>query len=122
MEVIQIGETTVGKGVGSYTLYDKKYKYAIQPITMQYYNQLDQTVSNDGLAPDLFVEDGYNTSRKEIGDTTEPLLLAALSWILPSDYYFENTSRAINNEISLTPIGEPSYVTEFNNKQYNESN
>lgn len=124
MEVIQIGENTVGKGVGSYTIYDKKYKYAIQPITMQYYNQLDQTVSNEGLEPDLFIEDGYNTSKKEIGDTAEPLLLSALSWILPSDYYFENVSRSrtFNNEISLTPIGEPSYVTEFNNKQYNESN
>lgn len=124
MEVIQIGETTVGKGVGSYTIYDKNYKYAIQPITMQYYNQLDQTVSNDGLVPDLFVENGYSTSKKEIGDTAEPLLLAALSWILPSEYTPENDmrSRSDINEYALTPVGEPSYVTEFNNKHYNESN
>ena len=124
MDVIQIGETTVGKGVGSYTVYDRNYKYAIQPITMQYYNQLDQTVSNEGLVPDYFIEDGYSIPKKEIGDTSEPLLHAALSWILPSCYSNENKnfSRSFINENSLTPIGEPSYVTEFNNKQYNESN
>lgn len=124
MDVIQIGETTVGKGVGSYTLYDKKYKYAIQPITMQYYNQSDQTVANEGLVPDYFVEDGYDTPKKEIGDTGEPLLHAALSWILPSCYSNDDIkySRSKKIENPLTPVGEPSYVTEFNNKRYDESN
>lgn len=122
MDVIQIGETTVGKGVGSYTIYDKQFKYALQPITMQYYNQSGETVSNDGLAPDIFIADGYSISKKNIGEDSEPLLQAALSVI--NGFVLDNSSLLLSRSgvSSLTPIGEPSYVTEFNNKHYNESN
>ncbi len=124
MEVIQIGEPTVGKGVGSYTISDHRFKYAIQPITMQYYNKNGETVSNSGLIPDFYIAEGYNVAKKNLGDLDEPLLNMAFS-IINSTPFTTNT-RQINSrsnfENSLTPIGEPSYVTEFKNKQYNESN
>lgn len=123
MDVVQFGETTVGKGVGSYTIYDKKYKYAIQPITMQYYNQLNQTVPNSGLQPDFFIEDGYNTSKKEIGDMSEPLLMSALRYIMGEALpVCASRSQEINTNIAPIPIGDPSYITEFYNKYRNESN
>lgn len=124
MDVTMIGETTVGKGVGSRNFSDNQYKYAIQPIIMRYYNSLGETTPDEGLTPDYYVSDGYSTPKREIGDTQEPLLNYALSLIVPTAYQFASTSRSINLELenSLTAIGDPSYVTEFNNKQYNESN
>ncbi|MCM1140599.1 MAG: S41 family peptidase [Muribaculum sp.] len=124
MDVTMIGETTVGKGVGSRNFSDNQYKYAIQPIIMRYYNSLGETTPDEGLTPDYYISDGYSTPKREIGDTQESLLNYALSLIVPTAYQFASTSRSIKLELenTLTPIGEPSYVTEFNNKQYNESN
>lgn len=122
MDIIQIGETTVGKGVGSYTIYDKQFKYAIQPITMQYYNQSGETVTNDGLKPDIYISDGYSVSKKNIGDIDEPLLKCALSTINSSVFNNNPLQQSHFIDNTLTLIGEPSYVTEFKNKYYNESN
>lgn len=116
MEVITVGETTVGKGVGSWTIYDSKYPYALQPITMRYYNADGETVTDDGIEPTVFVPDGYNTPRKEIGDLTEPLLAETMALIAPG---FEGTILRIGAKArftALTPVGEPSFVTEFRNK------
>lgn len=123
MEVVLIGENTVGKGVGSYTLLDKRYKYALQPITFQYYNKNWETIPLDGLAPDCYIPDGYSTPIRELGDTEEPLLKAALTLINTSmpPAQAARLSRS-ENEYHLTPIGEPSYVTEFYNTHYNEQN
>lgn len=123
IDVILIGETTIGKGVGSYTISNSKYRRAIQPITMRYFNANDETTPDSGLTPDYYIPDGYSTSKSELGDSSEPLLRQALNLISPSFALTATKSRADSNlGNSLTPIGEPSYVTEFNNKRYNESN
>lgn len=124
MEVITIGEQTVGKGVGSWNIADPRYQYSLQPITMRYYNADNETTPDTGLVPDLFVPDGYSTNIRAIGDINEPLLAAALSLIASPAAYTLGTpeSRSSNIENSLTPVGEPSYVTEYKNKHYNESN
>ena len=123
MEVVQLGETTVGKGVGSYTISSKNYKYAIQPITMQYYNRNKDTVPTEGLTPDYYIPDGYKISKKNIGDIDEPLLKAALSIIRTSVLSTEILQISSTNfDNSFIPIDEPSYITEFKNKHYNESN
>lgn len=122
MEVMTIGETTVGKGVGSWNISDPKYQYSIQPITMRYYNAQSETTPDDGIIPDIYVPDGYTVRKKEIGDISETLLNAALSIILSQPMTDTKNIRNSHSENSLTPIGEPSYVTEFNNKHYNESN
>ena len=90
---------------------------------MQYFNQNEDTVSNEGLVPDYYIPDGYNISKNDIGDIEEPLLKAALSLINTSAIPVQMSyrSRSIFDN-SLIPIGEPSYVTEFKNKHYNESN
>lgn len=122
-DVIVIGETTVGKGVGSRNFSANKYKYSLQPIIMRYYNAKGETTPDSGIVPDYYIPDGYNALKKEIGDIEEPLLRSALDIIcgisMPT---INKKSKSDNVENSLTPIGEPSYVTEFNKKQYNESN
>lgn len=123
IDITVVGEQTVGKGVGSWLIYDPKYKYAIQPITMRYYNSLKETTPDEGLIPDIYVKDGYSVNVKDIGDMEEQLLNIALTSIRSKSLVRQSSrNQIILDENSLTPIGEPSYVTEFNNKQYNESN
>lgn len=121
MDVITIGERTVGKGVGSWTISDAKYNYAIQPITMRYYNAANETTPDDGIAVDYLISDGYSISKKEIGNVDEPLLHCALTLISSDEYIHMETrtrSEFQNENIMLTPIGEPSFITEFNKKQH----
>lgn len=124
MDVIVIGETTVGKGVGSWTISDPRFRYAIQPITMRYYNADGYSTPDTGIEPDIYAADGYLTGKLEIGDENERLLKIALAHIKGEALQSNIAARSLNIEIdnSLTPIGEPSYITEFNNKHYNESN
>lgn len=124
MDVTVIGETTVGKGVGSWTISDPRFRYAIQPITMRYYNADGYSTPDSGIEPDIYAADGYLTGKLEIGDSNERLLRIALNDIKGEKLQTNLAARSLNIEIenSLTPIGEPSYITEFNNKHYNESN
>lgn len=124
INVVSIGEQTVGKGVGSWLISNSKYKYAIQPITMRYYNSLKETTPDEGIMPDLYIEDGYSVNVKDIGDKNERLLKIALAHIKGEVLQSNIRTRSLNIELDnfLIPIGEPSYVTEFNNKHYNESN
>lgn len=124
MEVTVIGERTVGKGVGSWTIADSRFQYAIQPITMRYYNADGYSTPETGIEPDIYAPDGYLTGKLEIGDTKERLLKIALAYIKGETLQSDIATRSYNieTERSLTPIGEPSYITEFNNKHYNENN
>ncbi len=118
MEVTLIGETTVGKGVGSWAIANSEYRYAIQPITMRYYNAQGESTPDDGLSPDYFIPDGYATREKELGDIHEPLLHQALQLICPDWFPPMPTGRNVQPKAySLTPVGLPSYVTEYNQKQ-----
>lgn len=115
MPVILIGETTVGKGVGSWTISNPQYYYALQPITMRYYNANGETTPDEGLEVDYPVPGGYSTVRSEIGNITEPLLHKALSVItgisIPRIQTVGN-----NNSGGLEAVGEPSFVTEFQSR------
>lgn len=124
MEVVVIGEPTVGKGVGSWTIYDSKYKYAIQPITMRYYNALDETTPDEGLAPDYYVTDVYTTPKRDIGNKNELLLNTAINIILGQSNITTSVDKiTLRLDVDgLRPIGEPSFVTEFRNKQFREMN
>lgn len=94
MDVVIIGEQTYGKGVGSWTIRDSRYKYQLQPITMRYHNALMETTPDDGLAVDYYIPDGFSTSKKELGDTSEPLLAKALELILGKDKTYKNQTKS----------------------------
>lgn len=124
IEVVVIGDTTVGKGVGSWTISSHKYRYAIQPITMRYYNAIDESTPDTGIVPDYYIPDGYTTPKRSLGDVEEPLLRQALSLIAPERISQEPLTISTPSHVkenSLIPVGEPSYVIEFKNKHYNEN-
>lgn len=78
MNVVVIGTQTCGKDVGSYTIVDNNYKYLLQPITFKYYNSKMESTPEEGLIPDVIVEDDKKVKR---GNVEEALLKAALKFI-----------------------------------------
>jgi len=90
IEVIQIGDATVGKNVGSVTLYDSpsfgkqgrsnRHKYAMQPICFKIVNSAGFGEYENGLTPTTpQIEDLGNLG--VLGEPTEPLLSIAISQI-----------------------------------------
>jgi carboxyl-terminal processing protease len=90
INVIQIGETTVGKNVGSNTIYDSpslskvqinpSHKYAMQPLTFKITNALNFGDYTAGLTP-TFQQKEYIDTYGILGDPSEPLLNLAISKI-----------------------------------------
>ena len=90
MTVITVGETTYGKNVGSYTVYDspdftsknvnQNHTNAMQPITFKIFNKLDQSDYTHGFTPDYEVVE-YASDMKPFGDLEEPLLKSTLDII-----------------------------------------
>lgn len=119
INVVTIGDESVGKSQASVTLYDSedfgkdganpKHKYAIQPLVYESVNANDVGVPYDGLTPDVeIVEDIENLG--ELGETSDPLLAAAIAKITgkmtkrphsqPASWY---------NEFKESSAGKPLY-------------
>lgn len=89
IDVTTIGTTTVGKYVGSITLYDSenfsrtganpKHTYAMQPIVLQTVNKLGENAKN-GFLPDI-EQIEYVSQFEELGNPNEPLLAKAIEAI-----------------------------------------
>lgn len=110
MDVVLIGEQTYGKGVGSITISDNKYKYMLQPIVMRYYNANMESTPDDGIPVDVEVSGGYHTIKKELGDVSEPLLSAALKCIVEDgDILTDVCAKSDLNKDLLFPIGSPTF-------------
>lgn len=107
---IIIGEQTIGKGVGSYTLQDNHYRYKLQPITMRYHNAVMETTPDEGLIPDIEVSGGYETVKKELGDINEPLLAKAIQCIVSGHVDFESYTGTRSCSNDLIRVGQPSFV------------
>ncbi len=78
-----IGETTVGKNVGSISIYDEnnsKNKWGMQPIVVRYANSTGFYDFKSGFTPDIVMED-YDIGKKELGDVNENLLNIAIHQI-----------------------------------------
>ena len=110
INIIQIGIKTVGKNVGSITLYDytdndqqiknPKHKYAMQPIVLKIANSENFADYNYGLEPDIeYREKASNLGI--IGDKTEPLLSLAL------DHISGSSKKKDEIKEPLTPIFDP---------------
>ena len=114
MDVVIIGEQTYGKGVGSWTIRDNRYKYQLQPITMRYHNALMETTPDEGLEVDYYVPDGYSTAKKELGDIKEPLLAKALNLIAGDESRFKTTPFDDITETPYNVINKgPSSISRF---------
>ncbi|WP_366185951.1 S41 family peptidase [Flavobacterium ovatum] len=94
ISVTTIGEETVGKFVGSNTLYDSpannyisytnrstKHKWQMQPITFAYYNK-DKDVNPTKITPDYEINPYYAfLNRVEFGNVKDPCLKKAVELI-----------------------------------------
>lgn len=90
IDVIQIGETTVGKFEASRTLYDSPnynksnanigHTYALQPLISKLENANGQGDYAEGLVPQFQKTEDFRNA-KAFGDTSESLLSAALNII-----------------------------------------
>ena len=91
IQVIQIGDVTIGKNVGSVTLYDSpnfsssgrnpNHKYAMQPIVLKTINAAGFGDYQSGLQPTIFQTEDYGNAGV-LGNPTEPLLQTALNSIM----------------------------------------
>lgn len=83
MDVYLIGDVTVGKNVGSISIYeedDPKNTWGMQPIVVKSYNSLDQSDYSEGFEPNI--EDLDNDLELyPLGDENETLLGIAIDQI-----------------------------------------
>lgn len=91
INVVQIGETTTGKNVGSFTVYDSpsltsksginlNHKYAMQPLVLKITNSQNFGDYTQGLQP-TYQQYEQVTTYGVLGETSEPLLNIAISKI-----------------------------------------
>lgn len=88
MEVITVGEPTVGKFYGSWVIPDleepARHNWAVAPVVLKYANSLGETDFIDGLAPDYPVEDNL-LAAYPFGDENDPILAQALA-VISADF------------------------------------
>ncbi|MBF6607891.1 MAG: peptidase S41 [Flavobacterium sp.] len=122
INVIQIGTTTVGKNVGSITLYDSpsfsrdgrsdKHFYAMQPIVLKTINAAGFGDYFNGLPPDVTVPEHIG-NLGTLGSPSETLLSAALDQI-------SNNSRAISPRVEPTRYFTHSKSDDIRDGMYSE--
>lgn len=90
MNVVQIGDVTVGKNVGSVTLYDSptfgkekrnpNHRYAMQPLVLKIVNSVGFGDYQSGLTPTFSLKESLS-NLGVLGTSTEPLLNLAIAKI-----------------------------------------
>jgi carboxyl-terminal processing protease len=103
MEVFLIGDVTVGKNVGSISLYeedDPEITWGMQPIVVKIFNSLDQSDYGNGFTPNITDEDNSLTLYP-LGDEREALLSHAIGHITGAG----STGRKRTGENVRTSIG-----------------
>ncbi len=122
INVIQIGTKTIGKNVGSVTLYDSptfnkkdvnpRHTYAMQPIVIKTINKDGFGEYQDGLIPT--VEQAENPSNLGVlGNESEPLLSTALGLITGSGRFVPQGNLQYGKEFKTSKS-----ILRFGNEMY----
>jgi carboxyl-terminal processing protease len=85
-EIFIIGDTTIGKNVGSISLYeanDPKNTWGMQPIVVKSYNSLNESDYSEGFIPNIANNDN-SLYIFPLGDPQEELLSLAIGEIVGS--------------------------------------
>lgn len=122
INIVQIGDVTVGKNVGSITLYDSptftksdintKHKYAMQPLVLKITNKNNFGDYINGLQPDELIKENYG-NLGVLGEGTEPLLNAAIFKITTggrSNQPQHKEFKDFKDSKSLNEIGTDMYL------------
>jgi C-terminal processing protease CtpA/Prc len=122
IQVVQIGTTTVGKNVGSITLYDSptfaktnvnsSHRYAMQPIVLRITDKNGNGDYINGIEP--LVEQAENMDNLGIlGNQTEPLFNTAIQFILENGRMGRFTEREqlnFTDRKGMQPFGNEMYL------------
>lgn len=121
IDVVQIGDFTVGKTQASITIYDSpdftdeninpNHTYAMQPLVANSINVNDQAVPGTGLTPDLeLLESPRNYG--VLGDSNERLLAAAINDILGTGRFAAQRIEfnALKTDVNLKPFEDEMYI------------
>jgi C-terminal processing protease CtpA/Prc len=124
INVVQIGATTTGKNVGSVTLYDSatfgsedrntSHRYAMQPLVLKLVNADDYGDYSDGLVPSVALSEDISNFGV-LGDTSEPLLSAAISKITGT-----SRTQQSNSGIEYNLIKDSKSINGIQNQMYLE--
>jgi len=128
IDVVQIGDKTTGKNVGSITLYDSpafskqgsnaSHRYAMQPIVLKIVNKLGFGDYTTGLEPNLFLKEDLG-NLGVLGEN-EPLLNLAINTILANGRTSikqpEKVFEAIKDIQITSLLKQEMYVDEFLDK------
>ena len=114
MEVVVIGDKTVGKNVGSITIKDdtRKIQWGMQPIVAKSFNSLGKSDYTSGFTPKVTVRELLAVDLVPIGDLRDPLLGEAMFQITGSRTARLNAARtsatdenAVGSSIDRKPGG-----------------
>lgn len=114
IEVVVIGENTVGKTQASRTIYDSPdfsfenvnqgHTYAMQPLIANSTNVNDLLVPPNGIIPDIAISETFSTLGT-LGDVNEPLLAEAIAQITTTDRPVNRSG--VNENIQFIEIIKP---------------
>ncbi|MBK6266241.1 peptidase [Marivirga sp. S37H4] len=97
MDILIIGDTTVGKNVGSISIYEEnkpENTWGMQPIITKSFNSEDQSDYDMGFYPDIPKKDN-SLIVKALGDQQELLLSEALNYLAGDDLPALKTSSPL---------------------------
>lgn len=123
INVVQIGDITTGKNVGSITLYDSptfaksdanpNHKYAMQPIVLKIVNKDGFGDYTSGITPTTLLPEIFN-NMGVLGNPDERLLNAAINQIIASGKKVPEVPTVIERDFSnakaMTPMGTDMYL------------
>ncbi len=121
--VVQIGDTTTGKNVGSITLYDSpsfnksnvnpRHKYAMQPIVLKIVDKNGFGEYTSGIVPSTPLPENL-ADLGVLGNVNEPLLSEAINQIIASGKMSPRVPNIINRDFidakTIHPLGSEMYL------------
>jgi len=123
INVVQIGDITTGKNVGSITLYDSptfaksnvnpNHKYAMQPIVLKIVNKNGVGDYTAGITPTTLLPENLS-NLGILGNVDEPLLNAAINKIIASGKMLPPIPSVIERDFtdskSINPLRSEMYI------------
>jgi hypothetical protein len=123
INVIQIGDVTTGKNVGSITLYDSptfakqnvnpNHKYAMQPIVLKIVDKNGFGDYTAGISPTFLLSENLN-DLGILGNVNEPLLNAAINQIIANGRMMPQVPSVIERDFTdakaINPLRTEMYI------------